>query len=81
MKRWQLQDAKNRLSEVVERALLEGPQIVTRRGTDSVAIISMKDFQKLTTPRTSLVQFFSQSPLKGMPVEKRRKDLGRKVEL
>ncbi|MBP8132561.1 MAG: type II toxin-antitoxin system prevent-host-death family antitoxin [Candidatus Hydrogenedentes bacterium] len=29
---WQLQDAKNRFSEVVEKAVAEGPQHVTRRG-------------------------------------------------
>jgi prevent-host-death family protein len=29
---WQLQDAKNKLSEVIERALRQGPQLITRRG-------------------------------------------------
>ena len=29
---WQLQEAKQKLSEVIEKALQEGPQVVTRRG-------------------------------------------------
>ena len=29
---WQLQDAKNKLSEVIDRALKQGPQLITRRG-------------------------------------------------
>ena len=34
-KSWQLQEAKNQLSEVVEQALKTGPQIITRRGVDT----------------------------------------------
>ena len=45
---WQLQDAKNRFSEVVERALNEGPQLVTRRGREVVIVMSVEAFRKLT---------------------------------
>ena len=38
---WQLQEAKNRFSEVVSRALTEGPQTVTRRGTEVVVVVSV----------------------------------------
>ena len=47
MTQWQLQDAKNKFSEVVEKALQEGPQVVTRRGVKTVIILSVKDYQKL----------------------------------
>jgi prevent-host-death family protein len=33
---WQLQEAKSKFSRVVEVALSDGPQVVTRRGTDTV---------------------------------------------
>ena len=36
---WALQDAKNRLSEVVERALHDGPQTITRRGKDTAVLL------------------------------------------
>jgi hypothetical protein len=34
MHTWQPQDAKSRFSEVVDLMLTEGPQLVTRRGSD-----------------------------------------------
>ena len=44
---WRLADAKNRLSEVVNRALREGPQRVRRRD-DVVVIVAQRDYEKLT---------------------------------
>jgi prevent-host-death family protein len=45
-RKWQIQEAKNRLSEVIELALKEGPQTVTRRGEDVVVIVSKADFDR-----------------------------------
>ncbi|MBI4604281.1 MAG: type II toxin-antitoxin system Phd/YefM family antitoxin [Planctomycetes bacterium] len=79
---WQLQDAKNRLSEVVERALSEGPQTITRRGVSAVVVISLKDLEKLRKPKISLVGFLASSPLKGLQLDlERDKDPGRRVDL
>ena len=47
---WKLADAKNRFSEVVRKALTEGPQRVTRRG-DAVVVLSEAEFQRLTGDR------------------------------
>ncbi len=44
MDTWKLQDAKARLSEVVDRALREGPQIVTRHGEKAVVVVAYRDF-------------------------------------
>ena len=44
---WQLQEAKSRLSKVVEHALQEGPQTITLRGKPAVVIISYDEFQNL----------------------------------
>ncbi|HWK47376.1 MAG TPA: type II toxin-antitoxin system Phd/YefM family antitoxin [Stellaceae bacterium] len=44
MDTWKLQDAKARFSEVVERAMVDGPQVVTRHGTNAVVVISYKQF-------------------------------------
>lgn len=38
---WQVQEAKNRFSEVIERALQEGPQIVTRHGRPVVRVVAV----------------------------------------
>ena len=44
MDAWKLQDAKARFSEVVERALHDGPQVVTRHGQNAVVIVAYRDF-------------------------------------
>ena len=53
---WQLADAKNRFSELVNRALAEGPQRVRRRG-DAVIVVAQRDYDKLTGKRTDFKQF------------------------
>ena len=63
---WRLQDAKNRFSEVVNKALAEGPQVVTRRGEEVVVVVAKEEFAKLRKSRRNLVQFFRESPLVGV---------------
>lgn len=43
---WQLQEAKQQFSELVRRALEDGPQIVTRHGREAVVVVSAVDFAK-----------------------------------
>lgn len=40
---WQVQEAKNRFSEVIDKALAEGPQVVTRHGRPVVQIVAMPE--------------------------------------
>ena len=80
--RWQLQDAKNRLSELVDTALKAGPQIVTRRGADAVVVVPIDTYRELTRPRDSLLAFFASSPLRGAGLHLTRDaDSGRRVRL
>ena len=44
---WPLADAKNRFSEVFEKALKEGPQHVTRRGKERVVVVSAAEYENL----------------------------------
>ena len=79
---WQLQDAKNRFSELVKKALADGPQIVTKRGVESVVVLSVKEYRKLKQPKTDLVAFFRQSPLREMDIDLSRvKDPSREIAL
>ncbi len=59
---WTLEHAKNQLSEVVRRALGQGPQEVQRGSRDSVVVISKADYEKLIAP-DSLTAFLRKSPL------------------
>ena len=69
---WQLQEAKNRFSELVNKALDEGPQVVTRRGEEVVVIVSNDDYKKLVKSQSSLLEFFRQSPLIGAELDLER---------
>ena len=81
-KKWQLQEAKNKFSELVRKATEEGPQIVTKHGKESVVVISSEEYRKLEKPETKLVDFFRQSPLKGLQIEiERDKSPTRKIQL
>ena len=64
-KTWALQDAKNRFSEVVDRAIDDGPQLVTRHGRETVVVVSAAEYRKMTQPTESLLEFMQRSPLYG----------------
>src|ERR1039457_4231367 len=53
---WRLADAKNRFSELVSRALAEGPQRVLRRD-EAVIVLAERDFDKLTGRRLGVKEF------------------------
>lgn len=79
---WQLQEAKNRLSQVVDSALHDGPQTITLRGKPAAVLVSFEEFKKLTQPRSTLSQFFRQSPLHDAELDlSRSADFSREVEL
>ncbi|MCX7049774.1 MAG: type II toxin-antitoxin system Phd/YefM family antitoxin [Candidatus Sumerlaeota bacterium] len=79
---WQLQEAKNRFSEVVNRAQTEGPQTITRRGKETAVILSMEDYQAMTKPRESLVEFMRKSPWRGVDLNiSRSKEPSREIDL
>ncbi len=58
---WQLADAKNRFSEVVRRALTEGPQRISRR-KEAVMVIAESEYRRLTGRRTSFVAYLLDGP-------------------
>lgn len=78
---WALQDAKNRLSEVVRQALGEGAQDITIRGEPAVTVIATRELQRLRGHSGDLVSFLCQSPLRGLDMPVRDKDTGRDLLL
>jgi prevent-host-death family protein len=69
---WQLQEAKNKLSRVVDNAVNSGPQIITRRGVEVAIVISYAEYQKMVASRGSLIDFFRESPLVGIELDLER---------
>lgn len=69
MQTWQMQDAKARLSEVVKRAELDGPQDITLHGRSVAVVLSRAAFERLSGQTASLVDFMQASPLVGLDDE------------
>jgi prevent-host-death family protein len=79
---WQLQEAKNKFSNLVDKARHDGPQIVTRHGKESVVIIAIEDYQKLNKPTSDFISFFKKSPLSDINLDLTRdKSSSRDIEL
>lgn len=83
MTKWQLQEAKNRLSEVVRKATEEGPQVITLRGDAAVVVVAAAEYGRLTRrPKGGIVAFFRKSPLGAVALDvTRSRDTGRRVKL
>ena len=44
MKSWQLQEAKQRFSELIRAVQADGPQVVTRHGQDVAVVIDIESY-------------------------------------
>ncbi|MCE5295356.1 MAG: type II toxin-antitoxin system Phd/YefM family antitoxin [Chlamydiales bacterium] len=81
LRQWKLQDAKNHFSEVVESAMNDGPQEVTKHGEHAVVILSFAQYEQLIRPTKNLVEFFKDSPFYGVELDfERSKDVPREVD-
>ncbi len=80
---WQLQDAKSKLSQLVNLALNEGPQIVTRHGEEVIVVLSIDEYRALVEPKPTLLELLLNSPLSGsnLKLERDRSDFGRETSL
>ena len=81
---WQLQEAKNKFSQLVERARKFGPQIVTKHGKEAVVVLSFEDYKKMIRPKDNLIDFLRKSPLSQCEIDfsaLRQKDKPRDIKL
>jgi prevent-host-death family protein len=78
---WQLQEAKQRFSEVVRCALAEGPQTVTRRGEAVVVVLSAAEYARLSGRVADFKEFLLSAPDLGALTIERDTNAGRRVEL
>jgi antitoxin Phd len=72
MDAWKLQDAKARFSEVVDRALHEGPQVVTWHGENAVVVVAYRDFVG-AEPAQDFKDFLMSIPRVGLDVKPSRR--------
>jgi len=79
---WTVAEAKAKFSEVIERAMADGPQTITRNGRTAAVIVGADEWQRKTKRVGNLAEFFAQSPLRESGLKIRRiKDRPRKINL
>lgn len=79
--KWQLQEAKNNLSQVVKRAQAS-PQVITVHGKPNAVVISYDAYQRMAVPKTRLVEALLAPELAGDDLDfSRSKDTGRATDL
>ena len=62
MHKWQLYEAKNKLSSLIDEAVQGKPQCIMRRGEEAVMVVSIKEYQELKQPKKSLGKFLLTMP-------------------
>ena len=69
---WGVAAAKAHLSAVIDQALNEGPQTITRSGRNAVIVVSAEEWERKSKRKGTLADFFAASPLRGSNVRIKR---------
>jgi prevent-host-death family protein len=78
---WTVAQAKAKFSEVIDRAMSEGPQTVTRKGRSAVIVVDAEEWNRKTKRVGTLADFFASSPLQEGGLKLPRRARPRKVDL
>jgi prevent-host-death family protein len=80
---WQMHEARQKFSELVRRALNEGPQVVTRRSREVVVVLAAEEFRRLTVSTPDFKEFLLFGPDLSAPDLERTRDcdLPRDIQL
>ncbi len=81
MTTWPVQEAKTRFSEMIDRALREGPQTITRHGAKRAVVLSMEDYLALEALKPDFKAHLMGGPKVETFAVERDADFGRAVEL
>ena len=78
---WQLQEAKQKFSELVRRTIEEGPQTVTRHGEEVVVVVPAEEFHRLTGDKLDFKEFLMSGPDLSILDLERSRELPREMDL
>ncbi len=86
---WQIQEAKQRFSEMIRAVTSEGPQIITRHGEDIAIVIDISEFHRMTRSPVNLTDILLGGPKVDDSIvdvfaeieAERKADLGRPIDL
>jgi prevent-host-death family protein len=69
---WTVAEAKAKFSEIIERAVSEGPQTITKKGRTAAVVVGAEEWERKTKRSGNLAEFFAESPLRGSELKVRR---------
>lgn len=79
---WAVAKAKARLSAVIDRALADGPQTITKNGRKAVVVVAVDEWERKTRRKGNLAEFLANSPLRAVRLHlKRSRDKARDIKL
>jgi len=81
MAEWPVHDAKTRFSELIERAITEGPQTITRHGAERAVVLSIEEYRVLASYKPDFKAHLLGGPKVDDFAMERDPDTGRAVEL
>jgi prevent-host-death family protein len=78
---WQLQDAKQQFSRLVDKARADGPQVVTRNGKEVAVVLGVEDYRRLRSDGGAFKRFLIEGPDFDVLEIERASDTAREVDL
>lgn len=79
---WQIQEAKAKLSQLIEDTKKKGYQIITKNGEPIAVMLSKEEFDRVTKPTTSFLEFFKKAPHPEVELDiQRAQDLPRDLDI
>ena len=81
MTTWSVFDAKAKFSEVIDRAVSDGPQVITRRGKPTAVVMSMEAYERQTKPKPDFKAFLLQCPIGDLEIERSNEGWDRDIKL
>jgi prevent-host-death family protein len=70
---WAVAKAKANLGAVIDSALSDGPQTITRNGRNVVVVVSAEEWERKARRKGNLAEFFASSPLRGSRIQVKRR--------
>ncbi|MGB3633405.1 MAG: type II toxin-antitoxin system Phd/YefM family antitoxin [Rubrobacteraceae bacterium] len=78
---WQLQEAKQKFSELVRKAQEDGPQTVTRHGEEVVVVVPAGEYKRLTRDKPDFKEFLMNGPDLSVLDLERPREFPREIDL